>query len=502
MLSLFIKPPLATKSKTVVRDFVYGCWCNGRRVGGMQMPPLNDLYVATHARNIGLDVLFLDAQLEPERWTAMKEHELADIAHVILLSSTQSFEEDCRFLGELKAINHGIRGILFGSHPTFMPTYCLSNPAVDYIVLREPEESIRQLLLCLRDKGDPASIQGIGFRNANGECVITEPRPFMRMDDLPIPDRNLLPARVDYFNPVIWQVPYTTMQTSRGCPGKCIFCTAPEFYGRKVRFRSTENVMAELREIKRLGFKEVFFRDETFTAYKKRNMEVCRAMIEEKLDLTWVANGRVDLVDRDSMAMMKRAGCHLLKFGVETGNDEILRNYCKDTTIAQARQAFSDAAGVGLDTHAHIVLGGPGETPETLAKTLAFVKELNPTTASFGLLTPYAGTELFRRVEEKHPEIRDGSASNMANLHVDGFFSESICGIDGKTLNAWLLRYYRSFYVRPSYLFRRLLGIRNLNQAMILFIAGLNIFKFAFFGEGEELLGGLVELQQTRLLCR
>ncbi len=483
MASLFIKPPIGAKSKNMVRDFVYGCWCNGRRVGGMQMPPLNDLYVATHAKNAGVDVFFLDAQFEPERLEALKANGFADISNVVLLSSTQSFGEDCAFLAGLKKLNPGIKGILFGSHPTFMPKYCLSNPAVDYIVLREPEESIRQLLLCLRDKGDPASVQGIGFRDRGGAAVITEPRPFMDMDDLPMPDRSLLPDGVDYFNPVVWQVPYTTMQTSRGCPGKCIFCTAPEFYGRKVRCRSTANVMAELREIKRLGFKEVFFRDETFTAYRQRNMDICHAMIEEKLGLSWIANGRVDLVDRESMALMKKAGCHLIKFGVETGNDEILRNYRKDTTVAQARQAFRDAADAGLDTHAHIVLGGPGETPETLAKTLAFAKELNPTTVSFGLLTPYAGTELFRRVEEKHPEIRDGSGSNMTNLHVDGFFSESVCGMDGKTLNKWLLRCYRSFYARPSYLIRRLMGIRSLNQAAVLFIAGLNIFKFAYSGK-------------------
>ena len=312
---------------------------------------------------------------------------------------------------------------------------------------------------------------------------MTEPRAFMDMDALPIPDRTLLPKGIDYFNPVVWNVPYTTMQTSRGCPGKCIFCTAPEFYGRKIRFRSTANVMTELREIKGMGFKEVFFRDETFTAYRERNKEICQAMIDENLGLTWIANGRVDMIDRETMALMKKAGCHMLKFGVESGSGEMLRAYQKGTTLDQARQAFRDAAEVGIDTHAHLVLGGPEESPGTLANTLAFVKELNPTTASFGLLTPFPGTELFRRVEEKHPEIRDGSDSNMANLHIDGFYAETISGMTGEALNSWLLKCYRAFYLRPGYLIKRLLGIRSVNQAMVMLIAGLNIFSFALSGK-------------------
>lgn len=482
MQTLFLKPALEGASRNAVRDFVYGCWCNGRRVGGMQMPPLNDLYVTTHARNAGLKIIFLDAQFEPERYAALERSAFAGVGAVVLLTSTQSFVADAGLLAHIKARRPEVRGILFGSHPTFMPQYCLSNPAVDFIVLREPEESLRQLLLCIRAGGDPATVQGIGFRGADGAMVLTPPRPFLDMDDLPIPDRGLLPRGIDYFNPVVHRMPYTTMQTSRGCPGKCIFCTAPEFYGKRIRCRGTENVLAELREIKALGYREVFFRDETFTAYKQRNEDICRRMIDEKLGLSWIANGRVDMIDRPTMELMKRAGCHMLKFGVETGSDAMLGRYRKGTTVAQARQAFADARAVGLETHAHLVLGGPQESPETLAATLAFVKELDPTTASFGLLTPYPGTELFDRVADRHPEIRDGSDSNMDNLHVQGFYSETISGMSGQALNSWLLRCYRGFYLRPGYLLRRLAGIHSLGQAATLTIAGLNILQFALSG--------------------
>ena len=132
---------------------------------------------------------------------------------------------------------------------------------------------------------------------------------------------------------------------------------------------------------------------------------------------------------------------------------------------------------MGLDTHAHIVFGGPGETPETIDQTMRFVLELNPTTASFGILTPYPGTELFDMVASKHPEIRDGTDSNMENLHVSGLFSHDICGLDGNYLSKQITRAYRRFYLRPSYLFRRLLSLRNYGELMRTLIAGTYVFS-------------------------
>ena len=206
-------------------------------------------------------------------------------------------------------------------------------------------------------------------------------------------------------------------------------------------------------------------------------------MVKDSLDLSWIANGRVDLVDSEALAAMKKAGCHMIKFGVETGSDEILRRYKKGTTAEQARQAFRYAKEVGLDTHAHLVVGGPGESEATLAHTIEFVKELDPTTASFGILTPYAGTELFEEVAAKHSEIKDGSASNMSNLHVSGFYSESVCGISGDTLSKWLTRCYRSFYLRPGYIWKRLRGIESYDELMTLIVAGTNIFHFSLIGK-------------------
>lgn len=481
--ALILKPQTDGADRNIVRDFIYGCWCNGRRIGGMQMPPLSELYAATHARQEGLDVGFLDAQSQPKKYQELLNSQLKDVLAVVIMSSTQSFRRDVETLREIKKINPKVSGILFGSHATFMPDYCLRESEVDFVVQKEAEESLRQLLGALLRNEPVTDIEGIGFQDAGGKPHVNPQRKFMDMDDLPIPDRSLLPSGVDYFNPAVKRVPYTTMITSRGCPARCNFCTAPFFYGNKARMRSAENVLAELREVIRLGYKEVFFRDETFTAYKVRNRKICEAMIKEKMNITWIANARVNTVDYETMALMKEAGCHLIKFGVETGSDAILQNYQKGTTCAQAEEAFRLAHKVGIDTHAHVVFGGPGETPETIEQTIEFVKKLDPTTASFGILTPYPGTPLFDKVAEIRPEIRDGSMSNMENLHTSGFYSEDICGLDSAYLSKQIVRAYREFYLRPWYLLRRLGSIRSVDQLMILTIAGMNVFRFAFSGE-------------------
>ena len=447
------------------------------------MPPLSELSCATHVRNAGLDVMFIDAQYERGRLDALMRSYFAGVSAVVLMSSTQSIRADVELLGRIKKLNSDVQTVLFGSHPTFMPRYCLKDPAVDFIVVHEPEETLRCLMLELINGRSVSGIKGIGYCDERGEPVINPPRSFMEMDELPVPDRSLLPQGVDYFNPVVKRMPYTTMQTSRGCPGHCIFCTVPAFYGNKYRMRSSDKVLEELESVIASDYREVFFRDETFTVDRKRNVEICEGMIRKNMNLKWIANSRVDTIDKDTMSIMKSAGCHMIKFGVESGSDGILRNYKKESNVQQTIKAFAMARAVGIDTHAHIVFGGPGETVGTINQTIAFAKKLRASTASFGILTPYPGTELFDRLAILHPDIKDGSASNMDNLHIHGFFSENICGISGEDLSRWIVKAYRSFYLRPGYLKERFCRMESPEEFFILLTAGTNIFQFSLTGE-------------------
>ncbi len=481
MNKVLILSPSDQKIKNVVRDFVYGCWCRGRRIGGMQMPPLNLLYVATVLKENGIDAELVDVGLNYDQYDDVKKR-INEFAAVIILSSTNSFQNDVEALKEIKSLNSEIKTILFGSHPTFMPEYCIKETVVDILVFKEPEFIIRDVVKKIINKENYMEIKGIGY-NKDGRLVKNDDYPFIAMDELPIPDRTLLPKGLDYFNPVIKQSPYTTMQTSRGCPGKCNFCTVPNFYGKKIRLRSVENVIDEIKSLIALGYKEIFFRDETFTAYKNRNRDICNRIIDENIDISWIANGRVDLIDFESMSLMKKAGCHMIKLGVESGNQFILDNLNKGIFLEQTKQVFKWCRDLKLDAHAHVMLGSPGETKETIKKTIAFVKSLKPATASFGLLTPYPGTEIFDKVAASHPEIKDGSDATLEKLHISGYFNEYFSNVHGHELEKCVSKAYRSIYLRPSYIAKRLLSINSFSELMRLIIAGTNIFNFSVTGK-------------------
>lgn len=469
--------PSSVVVKNVVRDLVYGCWCGGKRIGGMQMPPLNLLYVSTVLRENGHEVEFVDAAVDYDSFLRVRRR-IREFGVVVILSSTNSFRTDVETIRELKEMNPDLVSILFGSHPTFMPEYCLREDCVDVIVRREPEFIIRDLVNALDGGGDWRRVRGIGCLE-NGRQVLNDYYPLIDdLDDLPIPDRGLLSGRIDYFNPVVKRMPYTTMQTSRGCPARCNFCTVPTFYGRKIRSRSAGRVIEEMLLLRSMGYREIFFRDETFTVFRKRNAEICNFLIRRNADISWICNARVDRIDRESVHLMKKAGCHMIKFGVESGNQEILDNIRKGITLEQTREAFRICHEAGMDAHAHVMLACPGENRDTILRTLKFVKEIDPTTVSFGIHTPYPGTELFERVSAEHPEIMDGSDASMEKLHIQGFFNQSFTDLTQDEIERSVRRAYRSFYFRPGYLLRRLLSIRGTDELMRWVIAGSNIFSF------------------------
>jgi anaerobic magnesium-protoporphyrin IX monomethyl ester cyclase len=480
MRALFLIPPDKALGN-VVRDFVYGCWCGGNLVGGIQMPPLSQLYVATVLHQDGVAVRIVDAGQDPELY----DRTLAaagEIDVLVLLTSTNSFRQDAAVGRAFKAANPRLRTLFFGAHPTFMPQACMEDPGVDVGVLREAEWVVRDLFRAWA-RGEPGlDVDGIAYRR-DGEVVVNPTYPFIQdLDELPIPDRSLLPPGVRYFNPVARRLPFTSMQTSRGCWAQCDFCTVPSFFGNKVRWRSTEHVLAELRQIARAGYREVMFRDETFTAHKARNAAVCQGIIDQGLDLTWVCNARVDRIDAEQVALMKRAGCHLIKFGVESGDQAILDRIRKGITLEQTRAAFAACHQHGVEAHAHVMLGCPGETWDTIHRTIRFVQELEPATASFGIYTPYPGTDVFVRVEADHPEIADGTEAELGTLHVQGFYNQHFTQLTSDDLERAVKIAYRRFYLRPRFLLRRARATASPAELIRRVRAASRILQFSVLG--------------------
>ncbi len=479
-MNILLYIPASKFTRNVIRDVLYGCWCCGKRIGAGTLPPLSLLSVASLLRQDGHRVKILDSNIE----IISKEKLSKDLPvweAVVVLTSTMTFLEDTAALLELRKIEPSLITVIFGAHPTFMPKYSLAQEAIDIIIRREPEYIIRDLFRNLKNSDSWKTIRGVGYKE-NGGIHINEDYPYIEnLDNLPIPDRSLLP-KASYYNPIVSRTPYTTAETSRGCPGRCSFCTAPHIYGGKLRCHSVDRIIEEIEYLLGLGYKEIYYRDETWTTFKARNMQLLSHIIKARYNLTWICNVRVGTVDKETLVLMKKAGCHLIKVGVESGCQRILDKSNKNINIDDISALFSWARKIGLNTHAHLMAGMPGEDKNSLNDTIRFIKAIKPTTIDVGICTPYPGTDLFNEVSRIYPEIGDGTLTSLQNLHIAGVFNRHYTCLDKKEIEGFLRQIYRDFYLSPSYIIDWLRRIKNLNDIRKICYAGINILDFAING--------------------
>ncbi len=482
MKILGLNPP-SKYSKNVARDLLWGCWCKGRRIAGVQFPSLPLMYVGTVLKNTGYDVDIIDAQAIGMTLTEL-EGKITSYDMVFLISATMSFAEDAQVLELLKKKNPRLMTIVFGSHGTFLPEQATTKTSVDIIVRREAEFVIRDVVKAISAGGGSwKKVQGICYREG-GVPVVNPDYPYIEnLDELPIPDRSFLPKGVEYYNPIVLHDSWTTALSSRGCPSRCTFCTAPSYYGPRYRTRSARNVVDELIYLQGLGFKEVFYRDELFTVDKMRVFDICSLIQEEKIKLSWICSVKASTANFEMLKSMKEAGCHIIRVGVETGVQDLLDSVKKDVKIEQVANVFRWAHQLKLNTHAHMMLGMPGETPETVHTTFRFIEQIKPSTITYGIMTPYPGTEIYRQVLAADPGFNDGTQIDARTLHTNASFSKIFTGIPQKKLEGYVQEGYRRFYMRPSYIWQKLSGIRNLSDLKRLVFAGSKIFGFVVQGD-------------------
>ncbi|HHT9118716.1 MAG TPA: B12-binding domain-containing radical SAM protein, partial [Candidatus Hypogeohydataceae bacterium YC38] len=458
-------------------------WCKGKRIAGIKFPPMSLVSVVTVLRAGGQEAELLDAAAQGLDMEALKSA-ISSFDIIVMLTSTMTLNEDTEVLKELKKVNPRVKTILFGGHVTAEPQTTLAREGVDIVVRREAEYIIRDLAKAMEeDNGQWQEVRGISFLEKGKYCHNPDYPLIQNLDELPIPDRSMLPKDLDYFNPVVKRMPYTTMFTSRGCPGRCTFCSSPSFYGNSLRFRSTEAVLREMEEVASLGYKEVFFRDEIFTASKRRVMEICQGIKERKIDITWICSARIGSIDLNMMKAMKEAGCHMIRLGVESGVQELLDNVHKGITVEQTRRTLKWAHEVGLDVHAHLMIGLPGENKSTLEETMRFVKEIDPTIVTFGIMTPYPGTPLFEELRRAHPQMGDGTSVDLKGLHTTSFYNEYFTQLTPKELSLYIRKVYKNFYMRPGYVLKWLSRIKSMDEFKRVVLAGTQVFEFIHGGD-------------------
>jgi len=421
-------------------------------------PPVGLALIASVLEREGYQATVLDANamsLQPKDVNPMVTG--ADV--VGLTAMTPTISTAMSIAHHLKQANPDLTIILGGAHATLLPDETLATtPEIDVIVRGEGEETIIELLQALEDKQPLDNISGISYR-ANGKVLSTATRTTnIDMDSLPFPAYHLLPwQRYKPHPPHGLASPFAAIVTSRGCPYHCAYCSKPVF-GSKFRAQSPERVVEEVAYLQeKFGVKEVAFYDDVFTLDKKRAHAIAEAIIRKGIKIFWTCEARVNLVDKDLLRHMKRAGCYAIAYGIESASPEILKTLHKDITLEQVEEAVRSSREAGLQTIGYLMLGSPGETPETIRQTIEFAKKLKIDFAQFSVTTPFPATELYNLyMQERQNEIPwesfvyAGSDSQMTPV----FESSSLSRND---LKYWTRRAYREFYLRPAYLWQRLL---------------------------------------------
>lgn len=358
---------------------------------------------------------------------------------------------------------------LGGSHPTALPEQTLeqSNGVFDVLALAEGERTLEELLdfAASGKTGSLEDIKGIAFVK-DGKPFLTPKRAFIEdLDSLPFPARELnLPLEKHNPTPASYRrLPVGIIMTSRGCPAQCTFCDKAVF-GAKTRFRSVANVMREVDEVvNRFGAREIRFFDDTFTLNRQRVIELCREMKKFRPQTGWTCLTRVNCVDPELLAIMKDSGCWQVLFGLESGDDEMLKRLKKGTTVAQNRKAVMWAAKAGLRIRGDFIVGTPGETAQSLAKTLEFAKSLPLDFAHFNKFVPLPGTAIYEELKQRGAEFVFDAGSFINNHSSTMYVPETL---DEKQYLDFLNSSYRAFYLRPRYALHRLMGIRTVPELL------------------------------------
>jgi radical SAM superfamily enzyme YgiQ (UPF0313 family) len=453
--------------------------CQAEVDGGSatSLRPPNDLgYIASMLRQIGVTPAIADYPAEKKQWS----HFVEDLKKwqpdfLVMSITTPTIKDDMKAFSIAKALNPEIFTIAKGAHFYTCNREDLKETiydVMDVAIVGEAETIVNDLVLAKRNGSDLSRVRGILFRNHLGQIIQTEPAPFWTdLDKIPFPARDLIKNHL-YIRPDTGE-PQATIQTSRGCPSQCIFCLSPLISGMKLRERSVGNIIAELDEcVHKYRIRNFFFRADTFTLNKKSVIELCREIINRRLEIAWVANSRVNTIDEERLTWMKKAGCWLVAFGIESGNDEIQRKIKKGTTRAQALEAVKLCRKLGIKTYGFYLIGFPWETREMIMDTLQFAKELRCDFSEIHIAIPYEGTEFYKIARDlgilKETAVGHNYFSNPAigTLYVS---KDELVAMRKKTL--------RSLYLNPRYIVRSLFHIRSLREAKNYAQFGLRLVK-------------------------
>lgn len=435
------------------------------------VPPLGLLYVATHLKRAGYDVKIKDAFAEGMDWPHFESYVQKENPDVIGIGG-MSPVIDTTFKAIKIARPYARHIIMGGPHASLYREQIFEQcPEIDYGVIGEGEESSLSLIKAIENGKTVEGIAGVVSKTIRNDDRALIPD----INTLHHPDRILIPNQF-YRYPLLKHRRVTTVMTSRGCPYGCTFCDK-SIFGSEWRARSVESVLDELDEIVNVHkIKSVIFYDDLFTVNKDRVIGICEGILRKGYKISWKCEGRVNLADLDVMKLMKRAGCQIIAYGVESANQAGLDYLNKKTTTEQTIRAFDLTRKAGIQTMAYFILGIPVESYEDELKTIDLAKTTKATYAQFSILSPYYGTKVYDDAINKgwYAEV-DAHNPMDKDLKRPVILSDKW---DEEKFQRILKVAHREFYLRPAYMTQLFLSIKSVHQLTNYFREFINLLSW------------------------
>lgn len=419
-------------------------------------PPLGMGVLASYLKKEGIEVKIIDGLRDNLNNEKILEIILSEKPDAVGITCLSAFYNEVVELS-LMVKEQNLPCFIGGVHPTFLPYKTLVDSKADYVICGEAEIALTQLF---KNNFKNNGIKGIYSLND----LKDENQPFEKceiiqnLDEAPFTDWEQLNPNTYPKAPhgaIAKNFPIGVITTTRGCPYECTFCASPQFYSRKIRYRSPENVIEEIKLlVDKYGVKEIHFEDDNLTLNHAHIERICNLILENNIKISWACpNGiRADKVDEKLICLMAKSGCYYFSYGIESANTQILKNIKKLETIDTITNSIEIAEKCGISCQGFFIFGLPGETKESIEETINYAGKSKLSRAQFLILDVLPGCELWTTLKGQFtPDFAKNSYKEPEWLPD---------GLTKKDLLSAQSRAFKAFYLRPSVLFKLLKSVR------------------------------------------
>ena len=450
-----------------------------------ELPWLGMAYVAAAAREAGNIVKVAEFEIQRGTWgdvaDSIKEFQPDIIAMALFINNV----DRCLKVAKVaKEIDSNIKIVMGGPQATIFPDQTISNKNVDFIVISEAEISFCALSANL-NTDEIKNVKGIWYKDDEGKIIKNERQPLIQdLDSLPAPALDLYPMKKYYPAVHVWGNKVANYVTSRGCPYECTFCEAKMTFGRTFRFHSPERIIEDLNNLnEKYGYDSFQFYDDIFTTNRKRTIQLCNAFIANKQKYKWMVWTRTDRLDPELCQIMKKAGCYLIVFGCESGDQHLLDFIKKGLTVEQNYKGIKIAHDAGLLTMSSFMLGLPESNEQRDMATIKFAMKSKLDYAIFPIFEPYPGTEIWKDSLERGYFVNSGKYTNYLLTNTSKIWVPN--GTTRSNLENLSRLAFKKFFLRPKTVRVWLINLFNMPYKRILrfFWAG---FFYLFIARNLE----------------